>query len=171
MSVSLAPDSQSVFSVKCIICEGRESCTCNQECSEATLRSHLCRSSARPLAQRTCPSVRAGYYCYGHHQRMTPNRNRGDPGPAQHHLASRCTTTATQAGKDVQRKARNRSKGWSSQEPNVGQMQNFPERVQTTTRGYFPAQQGPENHLVRRFQRKLQDCVTLTGFMFSDLLG
>ena len=95
MSVSLAPDSQSVFSVKCIIFEGRESCTCNQDGSEATLRSHLCRSSARRLAQRTCPAVRAGYYCYGHHQRMTPNRNRGYPGPAQHNLASRCTTTTT----------------------------------------------------------------------------
>lgn len=53
---------------------------------------------------------------YGHHQRMTPNRNTGDPGPAQHYLASRCTTTATQAGKDVKRKAGNRSEGGSSQE-------------------------------------------------------
>lgn len=68
-------------------------------------------------------------------------------------------------------KARDRSKGWSSQEPNIGQVQNCPEQNQATTRGYFPAQQGQKEHSVRSFQRKCQDCMTLTGFMFSDLMG
>lgn len=113
---------KSVFSVQCIIFGRRESCACNQDGSEATLRSHLCRSSERHLAQRDVPISESWILRYGHHQRMTPNRNTGDPGPAQHYLASRCTTTATQAGKDVKRKAGNRSEVGSSQglqEPSV----------------------------------------------------
>ena len=174
MRVSLASDSQSVFSVECIIFGGRESCACNQDGSEATLRSHLCRSSERHLAQRTCPSVRAGYY-------VMDITNGWLLTATQETLVLLNTTwplDARQLPPRLERMWRGRQetevKGGaprSSQEPSVGQMQNCPERVQTTTRGYFPAQQGPKEHLVRRFQRTFQDCVTLTGFMFSDLMG
>lgn len=37
-------------------------------------------------------------------------------------------------------------------------------------KGLFPCPAGTKEHLVRRFQRTFQDYVTLTGFMFSDLI-
>ena len=155
--------------------EGDERCICNQDGSEAALRSHLCRTSAQSLAQRKCPSMRALCYYYGHHQQKDHNHNRGDPSPAQHRLVSRCMTAVAKAGKDVEEgwvlRARNRSKGWSYEEPDLGQVQNCPELVQANARGYFPAQQGLKDCLVRRFQREFQDWVTLTGPLLNDLIG
>lgn len=84
-------------------------------------------------------------------------------------------TAVAKARKDVEEgwvlRARNRSKGWSYEEPDLGQVQNCPELVQANTRGYFRAQQGLRDRLVRRFQREFQDWVTLTGPLFNDLIG